>query len=605
MVRPPAATDATPPSRSSVAQVLSVSVLVLLLSVGLIAVVNRNLMDQPLLAAFTLLLGAAALSLLTYVLLQQEVLYRLTALKTGLSAEQIARNAAEELAQEKSRLLATMTHEIRTPLNGVIGMLGLLLETELSAEQRNYAATAHGSGRILLSIIDEILDGAKSEALRKNSDAEVDIVALVENVTELLAPRAHAKDIGIVTHFAPDVPQVIHGNDMRLRQLLFNIAGNAIKFTEKGGVSIEVSRSGSDGMAFVVRDTGIGMTPKELDRIFKPFEQANDQTTRRFGGTGLGLGISLRIVEALGGVMKLDSTPGVGTSFTVILPRLLKRAPEPRASNALAGRRFRLLLSDAFTATHFERQLKVQGASVVQMLDSSHVAVATLLNNTLDAIVCDRHSGPRLLAVSRKLSRSGKPLPQIWILLTPDERRPLQHLLKAPLTGYLMQPVRSSTLVDQLTSRDSAHIRTAAAQLRTITTRAKSAVSLNVLLADDTVVNTIIARTMLEKAGHDVRVVNSGAAAITAIETSDPFDILLLDMEMPGLSGPETAALIRAKEAQNPQQRRLPILALTANTRPESVEACLAAGMDGHLAKPFDRQDLESWILRLAEQKAA
>lgn len=589
-------------------QALGVAAIVcleILLTFGMIAFVNHQMNDNPLLAAMALLVGAATLSLLAYGFFHQEILQRLKVLKSGLTAEQTARNAAEELAHEKSRLLATMTHEIRTPLNGVIGMLGLLLESEMTPEQRNYANTAHGSGRILLSIIDEILDGAKSEALRKDQLAPVDIIALVENVTELLAPRAHAKGIEIASHFATDVPQTVMGDDMRLRQLLFNLAGNAIKFTETGGVSIHVTRNGADGLTFTVADTGIGMTADELSRIFKPFEQANEQTTRRYGGTGLGLTISRRIAEMLGGSIAAESKPQRGTRFAVTLPGMVPSDAATRDTTALAGRRFRFLLDTPFVAEHFASQLQGHGATVQNANAGDREDVTALLRNSLDAIICDSRSGPAVLDVARRLAKQGRPLPQIWILLTPDERRPLQHLLKAPLTGYLMRPVRCSTIVEQLTSRDSAFIRTATAQLRTIATRASAAASLNVLLADDTHVNTVIARTMLEKAGHKVTVVSSGAAAIEAVNSSLPFDILLLDMEMPGLSGPETAVLIRAAEEATPQRPRLPILALTANTRPEAVEACLQSGMDGHLAKPFDRHDLETSVARLAQARAA
>jgi len=587
--------------RPGLAAIWSVEIV---LTFGLIGLINHYMSVRPLLAALVLLLGAGALSALAYVLANREMLQRIRVLKSGLSAEQVARNAAEELAEEKSRLLATMSHEIRTPLNGVIGMLGLLLESELTPEQRNYADTAHGSGRILLSIVDEILDGAKSEALNKDKFVPVDVIALVENVTELLAPRAHAKGIEIVSLFASDVPQMVLGDDMRLRQILFNLAGNAIKFTEKGGIAISLARHGADGLSFTVSDTGIGMTAEELSRIFQPFTQANAETTRRYGGTGLGLTISRRITDLLGGSISAESTPGQGTSLTVTLPGLASVDTTPRHSTALAGRRFRLAIGNDFVAEHFASQLRAQGAGVVTPAELGVTDPRHLLRNNIDAIICDSHSGPALLEAARRIARQGKPLPQIWILLTPDERRPLQHLLKHPLTGYLMRPVRCSTLVEQLTSRDSAFIRTAAAQLRTIATRAHAGISLNVLLADDTPVNTVIARTILEKAGHRVTAVSSGEAAIAAIGAGGPFDILLLDMEMPGLSGPETAHLIRAAEAENGVPR-LPILALTANTRPEAIHACLAAGMDGHLAKPFDRHDLEITVARLAQRTAA
>jgi signal transduction histidine kinase/CheY-like chemotaxis protein len=584
---------------------VTVICLEVILTFGLIAFVNRSLVDRPLEAALTLLLGAAALSLLAYVLLHREVIQRIRHLKTGLSAEQEARSAAEQLAEEKSRLLATMTHEIRTPLNGVIGMIGLMLDSELAPEQRNYAATAHASGRILLSIIDEILDGAKSEALRVQDLGPIDIIALVENVTELLAPRAHAKGIEIVAHFASDVPQEVRGDDMRLRQILFNLAGNAIKFTAAGGVSIHVARHGADGLSFTVRDTGIGMSAEELARVFKPYEQAKADTTRRYGGTGLGLAISQRLVQALGGLINVESREKLGTSFVVTLPGMVTAQSPPRSGTTLAGRKFRLLLDNDFVAEHCASQLAGEGADVLSPAETRKLSFTALLNTPLDTIVCDARTGPPLLEAAKRLSRKGQALPQIWILLTADERRPLQHLLKAPLTGYLMRPVRCSSIVEQLTSRDSAFIRTAAAQLRTIATRARAAVSLNILLADDTLVNTVLARTILEKAGHRVTAVNSGADAIAAINTGEAFDILLLDMEMPGLSGPETAAMIRAAERQRPEQPRLPILALTANIRPEAVNACMVAGMDGHLAKPFDRHDLEASVARMALKPAA
>lgn len=591
-----------PSRRWRILSTVTVTLLEVLLTFGLIAFVNNTMASDPFKATMALLVGAAALSLLAYGLLHREVLLRLRHLKSGLTAEQVARSAAEDMAEEKSRLLATMTHEIRTPLNGVIGMLGLLLETELSSEQRNYAGTAHASGRILLSIIDEILDGAKSEALNRGK-APIDIIALVENVTELLAPRAQAKGISIVSLFENTVPKLVSGDDMRLRQVLFNLAGNAIKFTEKGGVTITVGRAGTNGLAFAIQDTGIGMSEEELARLFRPFGQANEGTTRRYGGTGLGLVISERIVQTMGGTLKVSSTPGQGTLFKVTIPGMIEQAAAVAPVLPLAGRRFRLALADDFVARHFARQIDLQGAEAVVLPPLADDA--PFFVNPLEAVICDATTAPAILRSARRIRKIGKPVPQIWVLLTPDERRHLKPVLKEPLTGYLMQPVRCSTLVEQLTARDSAFIRTASAQLRTIAARARPQAALRVLVADDSPVNTTIACTMLRKAGHTVRAFASGEAALQVLAKGEAFDVLLLDMEMPGLSGPETAVRIRAGEAADPARRRLPILALTANTRPEAIAACLESGMDGHLSKPFERQDLEQAILRLAEKIAA
>lgn len=589
----------------------AIALLQISLTFGMIALVFRHVEHSPILAMLGLAAGTPILAIFAYGLANRHVLKRLRTLRNGLSAEQDARNAAEAAAREKSRLLATMTHEIRTPLNGVIGMIGLLLESELDPDQRNYADMANGSGRILLSIIDEILDGAKSEALRTNDVAPIDVVALVENVTELLAPRAHAKNIDVVSRVASDVPATIIGDDMRLRQVLFNLAGNAIKFTERGGVAIEVLMSAEKQIVLRVRDSGIGMTADELNKVFEPFAQANDSTQRRFGGTGLGLAISLKLVETMGGKLAATSAPGIGTTLDVALPLQISKNSTPPSSQHLVGRQYQLVLSNNFLNDHLVAQLNALGAIVETTSPDDFSAAKTLFQNADQHLICDASTIRRILRLAKQAQKKGKALPQIWVVLTPDERRILRSQLSAPLTGYLMRPVRCSTLIDQLTARDSARISSSSQQLRQMAKRGRAAlpqdaaIGLHVLVTDDTPVNAVIASAILKRSGHTVTVARSGEETLELLENGSSFDILLLDMEMPGLSGPETAERIRLLEKRQKRPAQLPILALTANTRPESIETCIKAGMDGYLPKPFDAADLENEMHRLTGKYAA
>lgn len=551
--------------------------------------------------AIVLTLAASGVALVTILYLLGQV----SRLAKDIRSLRRERSLAQASNVAKSQFLAAMSHEIRTPMNGVLGMIGLLLETDLTSEQRNYAVNSESSGRALLSLIDEILDTSKIESGHLDLDeTEFDITALVESVTELLAARAHAKNVEISCYVGGGVPSKIVSDPQRLRQVLFNLGGNAIKFTDHGGVSVEV-KVNADRLHFDVRDSGIGMTPDELERIFEDYVQANPDTHRRFGGTGLGLPIAKKIVDRMQGSISVASEPAAGTCFSVSVP-LRHANPVPPSSLLLEGRTYELAMSEGPVASHLEETLRELGAKVARLSRSDELlkSLSPKDHQPATAVICDlTHAG-----LLRKWARNAALTPnpkQIWIMMRAEDRREYRDLLARPFTGYLLKPFRRSTLIRQLAAGDHRVLDGAVMEFRNKSESASRRPALKVLLAEDNPISALLAKTMLEKAGCKVRHVISGKEVLAELAGGLAPDLIVMDVEMPELDGLQATKKIRLAERERGQSSRLPILALTANARAQDYEECLAAGMDGHLSKPFDRQDFEEAITRLTQQRPA
>ena len=547
--------------------------------------------------------------------LQKEIVERMQA---GVEMR-LAKEAAEEASRAKSEFLANMSHEIRTPLNGVMGMTDLALETELTAEQREYLETVKLSGDSLLAVINDILDFSKIEAGKIDLETvDFHLRDCLESMLKTLALRAHEKGLELLCEVAPDVPEMVRGDAGRLRQVTINLVGNAIKFTKQGEVVLRVNTETQEGqevrLHFTVTDTGMGVPKDKQASIFEPFTQADASTTRKFGGTGLGLTISSRLVAMMDGKIWLESEEGRGTTFhfTARFGAARVKSIEMGSSNSpddLSGVKVLVVDDNPTNRRILEGMLNRWGMEVSSVGGGEEalkqLCTAGEAGEPFELVLTDMHM-PEMdgFALVERIRQTPElSTATIMMLTSAGHRGDAARCKELGVSAYLLKPIRQSELRGAVAGILRTKEQKGESSLITRYTLQEARLPtapLRVLLAEDNLVNQRLAMRLLEKRGHSVALAGNGQEALAAFE-SESFELILMDVQMPEMDGLE--ATLRIREKEKGTGSHVPIVALTAHAMKGDREKCLAAGMDAYLTKPIRPPQLDELLENYAAKR--